>query len=312
RDIVPIRRRSLLGAVEFSRGCGKGCGFCYAAKWRMEHLPPDVILADIETNRSAGQRSVTSTSEDFFRYGATGSKVSFTALHSLLTQVRQIPGLSFMQIDHGNISSIMQFADDELREVRRLLAWDAKTDYLWVNLGVESASGRLVAANSPGKIAPFDPDNWDAIVRESADKMARAGFFPVYSIVLGLPGETPDDIARTRKLVDYLATRKAAVFPIFHEPIRAGAGESFGVANLRADHLELFAACYEINFRQVPKLYWDNQRAGGVSWAKRTLVQMLGRGEVFMWRRRFGKIRKRIHRRDTEGAEKNTTRFEGR
>lgn len=294
-DVQPIRGRSLLGAIELSRGCGKGCRFCYAADRPMEHLPVDLILADIQTNLVAGQRSVVSTSEDFFRYGTTGSKVNFAALRDLLSQVRQLPGLSFMQIDHANISSVMQLSDDELREVRRLLAWNRRTDYLWVNLGVESASGLLVAANSAAKIAPFDPADWDELVRASADKLERTGFFPVYSLVLGLPGETPDDVTATRALVDFLATKRAVVFPIFHEPMH-DAGGRFTLADLRADHLELFAACYAINFRQVPALYADNQRAGGVPWIKRAIVQVLGRGEVFTWRRKFRRLRKQLAR----------------
>ena len=42
------------------------------------------------------------------------------------------------------------------------------------------------------------------------------------------------------------------------------AGRSFRIADMRADHLDLFAACHELNFRHVPVLYADNQRAAGV------------------------------------------------
>jgi len=301
--VEPVRGASLLGVVELSRGCGKGCGFCLMARHKMEHLPAETILADVETNLAAGVRSLVPSSEDFFRYGCRGPRVNLERLRSLLERMRGLRGLRFMQINHANVSSVMQLEDDELRDIRRLLQWEKKTDFLWVNLGVESANGHLVHANGPGKIAPFDPDDWEEMVRETADRLGRTGFFPVFSIILGLPGETPDDIARTRRLVEYLATRRAAVFPVFHEPVRVGepgSGESFGIPAMTAQHLDLYTACYEANFRWIPHLYWDNQRAGGVGRLKRILVQALGRAEVRSWRGNFARVRRRIDERRTD------------
>ncbi len=299
----PITNASMLGIIELSRGCGRGCKFCSMAGKKMEHLPSDTIMADLETNISNGITAVVSGSEDFFRYGSNGLEPDFEKLQNLLRQMQKNKHLSFMQIDHANITSVMQLTDEQLSEIRKLLTWNKKTDYLWVNMGVESANGHLVAANCPGKILPFSPEDWDEIVRETAERMERAGFFSVFSIVLGLEGETPEDIAKTLELVKYLGTKNAVIFPVFFEPLTINQPR-FTLENMRTDHLELYRTCYEINFKLVPHLYWDNQRAGGVSWIKRVLVQLLGKRETMTWRRTFDRIQKSLE--DSGSAIENT------
>lgn len=295
--VRPIKSPSLLGIIELSRGCARGCKFCTMADKKMSHLSCDTICADLETNVAGGVKSVVSGSEDFFRYGATGIKPDFDKLRDLLERMRQVKGLSFMQIDHANVSTVAQMTDDELKEIRRLLTWEKQSNYLWVNMGVESANGHLVAQNSPGKIAPFRPDDWEDIVRRTVERMSGNGFFSVVSLILGLPGETPDDVAATLKLVKFLENQNAVVFPVFYEPLSAEqiAGDfAFSADKMTAEHLELYSSCYEINFRKVPLLFRDNQRAGGVSWFRRTAMQLLGKTEVRSWRKNFKKVGKQI------------------
>jgi radical SAM superfamily enzyme YgiQ (UPF0313 family) len=295
--VRPICGASMMGIIELSRGCGRGCSFCSMASRGMKHLAPDLILADLETNLSAGVRAVVSGSEDFFRYGGTGTKPNFEALASLLTQMQKLQGLSFMQIDHGNVTSVLQLEDGQLREIRRLLSWKQTTRYLWVNMGVESANGRLVAANSPGKIAPYRPEDWADMVSEAVARMNRTGFFPVISVILGLPGEQPSDVAATLKLVQKLSSQEVVVFPIFYEPILPReilARQRFSREDMRPDHLELYRTCYEINFKRVPKLFYDNQRAGGVPWLKRAALQVMGRAEILNWRTTFRRLAKQL------------------
>lgn len=291
--IAPICQPSLLGIIELSRGCGRGCHFCSMAHKKMEHLPAQTILADLETNIAGGVRSVVSGSEDFFRYGATGLVPNFDALSGLLEQMRQLRGLSFMQIDHANITSLAQMTDQQLTEIRRLLTWEKNSRYLWVNMGAESANGHLVAANCTGKIAPYRPEDWEELLYTTADRMTRNGYFSVVSLILGLPGETPDDIRKTLRLVKFLEHKNAVVFPVFYEPHTRediAAGRRFSIAAMLPEHLELYRTCYEINFKKVPLLFWDNQRCGGVSWLKRATMRLLGKTEVSAWRKAFVRV----------------------
>ena len=74
----------------------------------------------------------------------------------------------------ATFGSVLQLTDEQLKEVRRLLTWEKKSDYLWVNMGVENANGHLVAADCPGKIAPYKPDQWEDMVKEAAEnELAR-------------------------------------------------------------------------------------------------------------------------------------------
>ncbi len=295
--IRPIRRGSLMGAIELTRGCGRGCNFCSIARRGMGHLPADLICADLETNVRNGCRSVVSGSEDFFRYGAKGLKPEFEKLRGLLMRMREVRGLSFMQIDHANITSVALLRDEELREIRRLLTWEADSRYLWVNMGAESANGYLVAANAPGKVAPFRPDDWEDLLYQAAERLSRNGYFGVFSLILGLPGETAADVERTLKFVRFLERQEAVVFPVFYEPYQPREieeGRGFSIRKMRPDHLELYRSCYEINFRKVPRLFADNQRCGGVGWAKRTLMQVLGKAETRAWRGAFERLEREL------------------
>ena len=295
--VAPITAPSMLGIIELSRGCGRGCKFCTMSRKKMSHLPVDAIMSDLQMNVSRGQRSVVSGSEDFFRYGSDSIKPDFDKLCALLNEMRKIKELSFMQIDHANITSVMQLSDNELIEIRKLLTWNSRSDYLWVNMGVESANGHLVAANGPGKVAPCSPRDWQDVVCDTVDKMSRTGFFSVISLVLGLPGETSADVDMTYKLVKYLEKKNAVIFPVFYEPYSTDQieqGMRFSVEKMRPEHLALYSACYEINFRKVPLLFWDNQRAGGVSWIKRAAMRILGKTEVRAWRKKFIAIGKQL------------------
>ncbi len=288
-ESVPrVRGATVMGAVEVSRGCGLGCHFCTIGRSPMVHLPEETILADVETNASAGVGAIALVTEDMFRYAGKGMQVQPDALLALLDKIRRVPGVRMIQTDHANITSAAQFSDAQLREAARLFVPEGRRhEFIWLNLGMETASGALLAANGGrAKMGPFAPEDWGDACLEHVRRLAAAGFFPFVSLLMGMPGETEDDVQQCIRWVEQVRDERLAVFPLFYAPID-GQSEPFGVKDMTPAHWKLFRMSYALNFKWLPMLTWDNQSASGVAWAKRAAIQVMGRGHMALWRALF-------------------------
>lgn len=281
-EIPPIRHASTMGVVEISRGCGLGCGFCTIGQVPMLHLPPETILADVRTNLAEGMSSIALLSEDFFRYGAGGVKAHPETLLDLLRRIRALPGLRLIQIDHVNILSVAQFSDEQLAEVRALLVGETGCKYPWVNIGIESAAGDLLEASGGGpKMGRDRARDWGEHCAGQLRRLCRAGFMPMASLILGLPAEREEHTQRSLEWVRGLSAECVTVFPMLYAPIDGDRPPT--AAALTALHWRLIRECYKLNFKWIPKMFWESQRAAGVPLVRRVLLQSMGLGQVAQW-----------------------------
>ena len=282
-SIPPIRAASTMGVVEISRGCGLGCSFCTLGRVPMVHLPPKTILADVQTNVAAGTSNIALLSEDFFRYGAEGGKADPDTLLSLVRSIRQIPQVRLIQIDHANVASVAQYDDSQLQTLHDLLVGENPKRYLWVNLGVETASGELLKQiGAATKCKRNESERWGDVCARQLRRLCHARFFPMASLIIGLPGERDEHLQETLAWVESLRDQRLAVFPVFYAPVDGT--PPLDPRRLRPSHWALIRACYRLNFRWVPWFYRDNQAAAGVSLVRRLAVQLLGYGQVVQWK----------------------------
>jgi len=274
-----------MGVVEISRGCGLGCPFCTLRSEPMVHFPIEKIVADVRTNVAGGVVNVCLISEDFFRYGADGAKPNPARVLEMAQAVRQVSGVRLVQLDHGNVSSVTQFPPADLKELHDTLTRSVRHEYLWVNIGVETACGELLDASScRGKLYPFRPEEWEQACEQAICRLVEAGFMPMVSLLVGLPGETEEHAERTVRLVERLRGRRLVIFPILYAPLDPG-GKAPRREDLNKHHRDLFRLCYhDFNLKWLRRMIWDNQAGAGVPFLRRALFQLGGRIQILSLR----------------------------
>lgn len=278
--IPPLLGASTMGAIELSRGCGWGCDFCTLAHMPMLHLPVETILADAETNLHAGQNNLVLLSEDLLRYGSVGRSVSPEALLSLLRSLRTLSGVRLLQADHANISSVAQYNEAQLQELHNLLG-GGEQRFPWLNLGIETASGELLERlGGKAKMHHVAFQEWGNFCREQIERLTRCHFIPMISLIIGSPQETEEDTHITLKWIRSLSGLPVMIFPVIYVPLDRPAFP----AQLSPAHWQLMQEAYEFNYRWLPVVYEDSMRAGGIGFARRWAIRILGKTNIWRWR----------------------------
>jgi radical SAM superfamily enzyme YgiQ (UPF0313 family) len=110
----------------------------------------------------------------------------------------------------------------------------------------------------PRKALPSAVEEWPEMVRDCYRLLAEESWLPVASLVLGLPGETAEDVRMTIDLVDSLKEYTGLMLPLFFTPMaetRLGSLRGFGRDKALPEHWELVGLCLEYNLRHLKRLH---------------------------------------------------------
>ncbi len=219
-DIITIRNGAIYGAVEISRGCGRGCQFCSPTMKYRRNFSIEKILKEVRVNLRTGADMILLNTDDVFLYG---SKERFLPNHKAVTNLYKAianePGVSVIQTAHCSLAPAI--VDPKMpQEISEIMADKCRYKYkgnpvITVETGVETGSPRLMQEHMRGKALPYDVSQWPEIVCEAYGILNDANWVPLCTLVTGLPKETEDDVLLTLDLIHRMRRFRTFFVPLF-------------------------------------------------------------------------------------------------
>lgn len=256
--IPTIRHAAIHGCVEISRGCGRNCQFCTPTTQKKRDVPLERVLKEVQTTINEGCSRIMLATEDLFLYGSKDKRFipNRKAVLDLVKGVASIPGVKGIQPSHTSLAPVV--ADPQMfKEVAEVLInhnwyFHGKNPIITSEIGLETGSVRLMRKYMAGKMLPFKPEQWKDVVRQSFGIMNDNSWYPLATLIIGLPDERESDVIETLELVDDLKCYNTFYVPLFFVPL-----ENCLLMNSRGAELdslskarwELLTQCWEYNIR---------------------------------------------------------------
>lgn len=224
------KKRSTFGIVEMTRGCGRQCAFCTPTLETRVSIPPEQLMEVVKANVRDGGRVIFPVSEDIFIYGAGAPFYipNADALVDFYASVAGVKGVDYVPLSHATIAPAL-VNPHLIKELSRILlrksilrnpaSTDPDKTFISPLIGIETGSARLAAQTMAGKSLPFDVRDWQEIVVEGIQILNRNNWFPVCTFIVGLPGETDDDMRQSLDLLRRLRHNKVLYVPSIFTPL---------------------------------------------------------------------------------------------
>ena len=128
-----------------------------------------------------------------------------------------------------------------------------------------------------GKCKPFSPEDWPNVVLEAFQILAENHWVPVATLILGLPGETENDVDLTISLVEKLKPYKSLIVPLSFvaEGRIMNKSESFLQNHMTPKHTELFVKCWDHNIHWTKQLLTEWSGFKNMNWIIRKALNVI-------------------------------------
>ena len=270
---IPLVRGGVTeGLVEVGRGCNRQCQFCTVP--RLQCRPLKDIVAEAKVNSRCGQHNITLRNDDILNYGAKGIRVNRKAVLSLYESVSKVNGVKRVSQCYLNLASAVS-EPSLIKEITNIIGVGCKEyPYTTALVGIESGSSRLIETHMPGKASPFNPSEWPELIEQGFSICNDSHWVPLGMVILGLPGETEEDVGETIALVERLKIYKSILIPfVFKAKGVLKTEKSFNLRDMKKWHLDLVKEIFNHNIRWGKHLI--REQASNMAISKRLLPIVL-------------------------------------
>ncbi len=281
-EIPVIKGASVNGLVEIMRGCPRGCKFCSVTLRPLRFIPLDFIEKELQVNVKAGIEGGVIHSEDILLYGGKGVIPNPEALIKLHKLVKKY--YKTVMWSHATLAATL-YAQEKFKLITKLteIIYDENQQYFGFQTGIETGSPRLAMKIMPAKSAPYPAEKWPEVVEEAFKILHEHKIVPAATLIIGLPGETPDDVVKTIELMERLKPYRSLIVPMFFVPMGALRKKDwFKAVNLTIEHAELMRIVLQHSVKWakdiINKFYLNKTRHAPLRFL---LNRFLGKAESF-------------------------------
>ncbi len=256
-EISDIKAPSINGLIEIGRGCPRGCPFCEVTLRKLRWYPLDKIERELRTNTDFGVERGIIHAEDVLLYGVKGVVPSIDKLapmFDLFSRYYKVTSFSHLSIASINACpEAIELANEKFLKHR-------PGRWFGTEIGIETGSPRLIEKTMAAKAKPFDPKDWQELVKNAFGILHDNSIVPVCTLISGLPEETEDDTIKTLELMDDVREYRALIVPLFFVPMgKLKDKDWFSAEDITEPQIELLKKCLSQG------IYWSKDLVKGYS-----------------------------------------------
>ncbi|MFA7398297.1 MAG: radical SAM protein, partial [Candidatus Bathyarchaeia archaeon] len=268
QEMPIITNVAIHGAVEISKGCGRNCQFCTPTMQHKIDIPLDRIMKEVALSVAQGSEHITLITEDLFLYGTKDPRfvANSEAVIKLCKTVADYPGVKSIQAAHMSLAPVWHDPKmiQKLSEILIEKSWYSfgKKPIITAETGIETGSPRLMKKYMAGKMLPFKPEQWQDVVTNSFGILNDNDWYPLATLIIGLPDEKEEDMLQTLELMDKLKDYNAFYVPLFFVPLENCVlmkQKGTEIDSLSKARWDFFIKCWEYNIKIWKPTFLENR-----------------------------------------------------